>query len=138
MAQGDQYIVDMAQFARCRARFGSNFGRAIGDLRDDGVKQVAAIEEALRMDDAIGMIRPAEMIKTEANDLGAVALSEAAEDIEFAARDRVEWRQSPDDLLEMVVALRRLFTETIGVIDREINPLMTKRTELPRERVARF
>jgi histidine phosphotransfer protein HptB len=138
MAQMDPIIVDMAQFAQCRARLGHNFARTIGYLRDDGLKSIAVIEEALRMGDAIGMIVPAEMIKTEAYDVGAIALAEMAEDIEFGARDRVEWRQSPDDLLESVVALRRLFTQTIGVINSEINPLVSRRPERLRERVARL
>ncbi|MFM9853482.1 MAG: Hpt domain-containing protein [Sphingomonadaceae bacterium] len=138
MAQSDSVIVDMAHFAQCRARLRHNFARTFGYLRDDGLKSIAVIEKALRMGDAIGMIGPAEMIKTEAYELGAVALAEMAEDIEFGARDRVEWRQSPDDLLESVVALRDLFAQTVEVINREINPLMAKRPEAMRARSARF
>jgi histidine phosphotransfer protein HptB len=138
VTQMDPVIVEMTQFAHCRERLGHNFVRTVGYLRDDGLTSLAVIEEALRMRDAIGMIGPAEMIKTGAHDLGAMALAEMAEDIEFGARDRVEWRQSPDDLLELVVALRRLFTETMGVINSEINPLVKRRPALLRDRVARI
>ncbi len=138
MAQSDEIIIDEEAFARCKARLGGNFVRVLGYLRDDGLKSVAVVEEAMRMGDAVAMIGPAEMIKADAFDLGAIALAETAEHIEMSARDCVEWHQSPDNLLESVVALRRIFAETVVMLTEISSPLSVRQPELIRQRVGRF
>jgi histidine phosphotransfer protein HptB len=119
-------IVDMEQFAQCRTKLGKNFIRFLGYFREDGSKSVAIIEEAMRTSSAIGMIEPAQSIKSEAFDLGAVKLAKVAEQIEFEARDRVEWRQSPDDMIEPVIALRKIFLDTVAILEQESSPLMVR------------
>lgn len=138
MTQSDEMIIDEEAFALCRARLGSNFVRVLGYLRDDGLKSVAVVEEAMRMGDAVAMIGPAETIKTDAFDLGAIALAETAEHIEMSARDCVEWRQAPDNLLESVVALRHIFSKTVTVLTQATSPLSVRHPELIRQRVGRF
>ena len=59
--------------------------------------------------------------------LRAVALAALAEDIELSARDCVEWRQNPADLVEQVVALRPLYEATVQAIDEATNPLKSRR-----------
>lgn len=126
MAQSEKVIIDSEAFAHCKARLGGNFVRVLGYLRDDGLKSLAVVEDAMRMGDAVAMIGPAELIKSDAFDLGAIALAETAEHIEMSARDCVEWRQSPDNLLESVVALRRIFAETITELTQASSPLSVR------------
>lgn len=119
--------VDWARFAESRTALGSSFARLLGYFREDGDKSVSAIETALRAHDAIGMIGPADLLKTEAMQMGALGLSELAEAIEFEARDCVELRLGPDTLLESVVALREGFSAVVAQFDRETNPLMMRK-----------
>ena len=70
------------------------------------------------------LVRP---LKSEAREFGAVALAALAEDIELSARDCVEWRQNPADLVEQVVALRPLYEATVQAIDEATNPLKSRR-----------
>ncbi len=119
--------VDWARFAESRSALGSNFARLLGYFREDGDKSVSAIEVALRAHDAIGMIGPADLLKTEAIQMGALGLAELAEAIEFEARDCVELHLAPDTLLESVVALREGFLAVVEQFDRETNPLMMRK-----------
>jgi histidine phosphotransfer protein HptB len=127
MGQTQEAIVDWERFAQARATLGVNFLRVIGYFSDDGAKSVAAIEDALRTRNAIGMIGPADLLKSDAMQIGALSVAEIAEDIEFGARDCVEWRQSPEILLEPVMQLRALFEDSVQQFDKEVNPLMTRR-----------
>ncbi len=119
--------VDWARFAQARRAKGGNFARLLGYFREDGDKSVAAIENALRAHDPIGMIGPADLLKSEAMQMGALGLAELAESIEFEARDCVELHLSPDVLLESVVSLREAFTSVVGQFDAETNPLMVRK-----------
>ena len=119
--------VDWARFAESRSALGSNFARLLGYFREDGDKSVSAIESALRAHDAISMIGPADLLKSEAMQMGALGLAELAEAIEFEARDCVELHLPPDTLLESVVALRQGFSAVVEQFDRETNPLMMRK-----------
>ena len=50
-----------------------------------------------------------------------------AETIEMTARRCVEMHETPDELIETVVALRPCFSETIALLDRDANPLAARR-----------
>ncbi len=121
-------IIDWARFAQARAQVGSGFLRVLGYLRDDGAKSLGAIEDALRAHNPMAIIGPADLLKTDAMQIGALTLAELAEDVEFAARDCVEWHQSPDGMVEQVLSLRAAFDETVALMDREVNPLAIRRT----------
>ena len=128
MSQTIQAVIDWERFGQARTHLGVRFLRVIGYFRDDGAKSVATIEDSLRAGDAIGMIGPADLLKADALQIGALSVAELAEDVEFAARDCVEWRQSPEVLLEQVMLLRRHFSDTVAQLDREVSPLMARRT----------
>lgn len=128
MTVQSEAVIDWERFAQSRAQLGPRFLRIITFFREDGGKSVAAIEASLRVRNAIGMIGPADLLKNDALQIGALSVAELAEDIEFAARDCVEWRQAPDALLEPVMALKAHFAETLELLDREVNPLLAKRT----------
>ena len=137
MAQALPLLLDEEQIGRSRAHFGRNFARILGYLREDGLEAIAKIEDAMRMNKPAAMIGPADRIKAEAYDLGAVGLAEVAETIEFRARDCVERRQSPDDLLGTVLSLRTIFDETVALLDREAGPTGQREMPLLRERMTR-
>jgi|CXWL01.1.fsa_nt_gi hypothetical protein len=127
MAQLIETLVDWTRFEHARASLGPNFFRVLNYFRDDGGKAVTSIEQAMRAHDAIAMIGPADLIKSEAEQMGAVGVAELAEEIEVQARDCVEWHQPPDSLLEVVVRLRVLFDETVAAFDEETNPLLVRK-----------
>ncbi len=127
MSQSQEAIVDWERFSQARTTLGANFLRVIGYFSDDGAKSVSAIEDALRTRNAIAMIGPADLLKSDAMQIGALSVAEIAEDIEFGARDCVEWRQSPEILLEPVMQLRAFFEDSVLQFDKEVNPLVTRR-----------
>jgi HPt (histidine-containing phosphotransfer) domain-containing protein len=127
MASAMGNIVDWTVFAKARAELGADFVRILGYFREDGVKSVAEIEEAMRGFDAVALVRPAHTLKGDSLQFGAEPLGELAEQIELVARRCVESRDSPDELIEVVVKLRPLFEETLALFDREINPLVNRR-----------
>ena len=45
-------LIDRAAFSRARAEIGPQIARIVGYFREDGVKSVAAIAEAVRAGDA--------------------------------------------------------------------------------------
>ena len=90
----------------------------------------------MRARNATAMVIPAHTLKGESGQFGANALSELAELIETVARQCVEWRTDPDELLPEVVKLRPLFQETLAAFDRATNPLVTRRGFGKREVVA--
>lgn len=139
MAQFDDTAVDWTRYEQARASMGVKFFRYLGYLRDDGGKAVSAIEEAMRARDAVAMVNPADLLKTEAVQIGAMGVAELAEEIEMQARDCVEWHQSPDTLLEEVVKLRQVFDHTVAIFDQETNPLQVRRAAQARrpEMIAR-
>jgi HPt (histidine-containing phosphotransfer) domain-containing protein len=127
VSEDAESIIDWTNFSTARSELGAEFVRILGYFKEDGVKSVAAIEQAMRTSDAAAMVLPAHTLKGEASQFGADALASLAEKIENIARQSVEWRQSPDEALPGVVKLRALFDETLTAFERETNPLMERR-----------
>jgi histidine phosphotransfer protein HptB len=123
----DAELVNWAEFAKARAELGSAFLRILGYFREDGEKAIGAIEQAIRESSAVALVTPAHTLKGESAQFGAVRLSAMAERIEMVARRCVETHEGPDELIEIVVALRPCFTETMALLDRDANPLVARR-----------
>jgi len=129
-------IVDWAQFSKARSELGASFIRILGYFREDGVKAVAAIEEAVRQRNAAALVLPAHSLKGEARQFGADPLADIAEQIEVTSRRCVEDRDTPDALVEVVVKLRPLFEQTLALFERETNPLVDRRPAFGRKPLA--
>jgi histidine phosphotransfer protein HptB len=119
-------IVDWVHFEKSRAELGPGFIRILSYFKEDGVKSIAQIESAMREQNTTDLVLPAHTLKGEARQLGAEPLAKVAELIESTARFCVESRRFPDELVPEVVELRRLFTDTIALFDKETNPLLTR------------
>jgi HPt (histidine-containing phosphotransfer) domain-containing protein len=120
-------LVNWDAFSAARAELGANLVRILGYFREDGIKSVSAIEEAMRARNAAAMVMPAHTLKGESRQFGADPLGALAEAIEEIARDCVENRDEPTEALERVVRLRPLFQETLELLEREANPLVERR-----------
>ena len=127
MSLDDNTLIDWTVFARSRAELGAGFVRILGYFREDGVKSVAAIETAMRAQNPAAMIIPAHTLKGEARQFGAEPLGAIAERIEAIARDCVENRDTPEEALADIVALRPMFEQTLSMLEREANPLVERR-----------
>lgn len=123
---GDQ-LVDWGAFQAARSELGAGFVRILGYFREDGIKSVAAIEQAMRNGNAAALVLPAHTLKGESRQFGAEPLAMLAESIEHIARQCVETRDSPDQALEHVVKLRPCFEATLTMLEREANPLVERR-----------
>jgi HPt (histidine-containing phosphotransfer) domain-containing protein len=119
-------IVDWAHFEKSRAELGPGFIRILSYFKEDGVKSIAQIEQAMRTQNTTALVIPAHTLKGEARQLGVEAIAKVAELIETTARFCIESHRFPDELVPEVVELRRLFDETIAVLDKETNPLVTR------------
>jgi HPt (histidine-containing phosphotransfer) domain-containing protein len=119
-------IVDWVHFEKSRAELGPGFIRILSYFKEDGVKSIAQIEHAMREQNTTALVIPAHTLKGEARQLGVEAIAKVAELIETTARFCVESHRFPDELVPEVVELRRLFDETIAVLDKETNPLVTR------------
>jgi HPt (histidine-containing phosphotransfer) domain-containing protein len=119
-------IVDWAHFDRNRNELGPGFIRILGYFREDGVKSIARIEQAMHAQDTTALVAPAHTLKGESRQLGAEPLADIAELIESTARLCIETHRFPDELVPQVVELRRLFNETLAAFDRETNPVRTR------------
>jgi HPt (histidine-containing phosphotransfer) domain-containing protein len=106
-----------------RAELGVHFSRILSYFADDGAKSVEAIEDAVRARDVVALVRPAHTLKGEALQFGAEALGVAAEYVEEAARDGVESRSFPLDMVEYTARLRPLFAEALAALQREAAPV---------------
>lgn len=122
-------LVDWTAFGQARSELGAGFVRILGYFREDGVKSVAAIEQAMRALSAAAMVIPAHTLKGEARQFGAEPLAELAEQIETIARDCVELQDTPDGALAPVARLRPLFAETLALLEREANPLVARKAQ---------
>jgi HPt (histidine-containing phosphotransfer) domain-containing protein len=122
-------IVDWAHFERSRAELGPGFIKILGYFREDGAKSVAAIEDAMRQQNTVGLIIPAHTIKGEAKQFGAKPLADLAELIETTARLCVETRRFPDELVPQVVQLRQLLDRTLELFDKATNPLLSRQRQ---------
>ncbi|CAN5304209.1 hypothetical protein BH10PSE15_BH10PSE15_06940 [soil metagenome] len=132
MSLDDRDLVDWTVFARSRSELGAGFVRILGYFREDGVKSVAAIETAMRAQNAAGLVIPAHTLKGESRQFGAEPLGHLSERIEMIARDCVESRDTPEEALALVVGLRPLFERTLAMLEREANPLVERRSGLGR------
>ena len=127
MSTAGNPLVNWGAFSQARSELGANFVRILGYFREDGVKSVAQIEEAMRNQNAAALVIPAHTLKGEALQFGAEPLGEIAEMIETIARDCVEMHDTPEKALEHVVGLRPLFEATLNLLEREANPLVARR-----------
>jgi chemotaxis protein histidine kinase CheA len=119
-------IVDWVYFERSRSELGPGFIRILSYFKEDGVKSIAQIEQAMREQNTAALVIPAHTLKGESRQLGAEPLAKVAELIESTARFCLESRRFPDELVPEVVELRRLFDATIDLFDKATNPLMTR------------
>ncbi|UZK66137.1 Hpt domain-containing protein [Sphingomonas sp. M1-B02] len=120
-------LVNWSAFSQARTELGANFVRILGYFREDGVKSVSQIEDAMRAHNAVALVIPAHTLKGEAAQFGAEMLADLAESIETIARTCVERHETPTDALELVVQLRPLFESTLEMLEREANPLVARR-----------
>jgi HPt (histidine-containing phosphotransfer) domain-containing protein len=131
-------LVDWTAFARARSELGAGFVRILGYFREDGVKSVAAIENAMRAQNAAAIVIPAHTLKGEARQFGAEPLALIAETIETIARDCIERHDTPSQALQHVVELRPTFESTLNLLEREANPLVERRPGFGRRAVSGF
>jgi len=119
-------IVDWVHFEKSRSELGPGFIRILSYFREDGVKSVAQIEQAMREQNTVALVIPAHTLKGEARQFGAEPLAKIAELIESTGRFCVEQRRFPDELVPEVVQLRRLFEDTVTLFDKATNPLLSR------------
>ena len=126
MSEDSSDIVDWVHFEKSRAELGPGFIRILSYFREDGVKSVAQIEDAMREHDTVALIIPSHTLKGEARQFGAEPLANLAELIEQTARLCVETHRFPDELVPEVVQLRKLFDQTNELFEKATNPLVTR------------
>lgn len=126
MSEETDKIINWSSFSETRAVLGADFVRILGYFREDGIKSVAAIEQAIREKNAAALVIPAHTLKGEAAQFGAERLTDVAEQIEMGARQCVEHREEPDELLPLVVGLRTLFDVSLSALEKETNPLVER------------
>ncbi|MDX3910098.1 MAG: Hpt domain-containing protein [Sphingobium sp.] len=127
MSHLDAKLINWTDFTQARNELGADFLRILGYFHEDGTKSVFAIEDAMRARNAAAMIIPAHTLKGESRQFGAERLGDMAEEIEMVARRCVEHHESPEELIEIVVALRGCFGETITALEKDSNPLVARR-----------
>ncbi len=126
MADSDRDIVDWAYFEKNRSELGPGFIRILSYFKEDGVKSIAQIEQAMHEQNTTGLVLPAHTLKGESRQLGAEPLAKIAELIETTARFCVENGRFPDELVPQVVELRKLFNETVELFDKATNPRVSR------------
>ena len=127
MGYHDSRLISWQDFQQARVELGTGFVRLLGYFREDGTKSVDAIEDAMRSRNAAALVMPAHTLKGESQQFGGERLGLMAEEIELIARRCVEHHESPEELIETVVALRRCFQETLAALEGDSNPLMARR-----------
>lgn len=128
MAMATENLIDRGTLGRVRQELGANFGRILGYFREDGIKSVAAIEAAMRDQNAAALVLPAHTLKGESRMFGADVLADLAEGIESIARDCVEMHDTPAEALQHVIELRPTFDATLVVLEREVAAVPVRRT----------
>jgi HPt (histidine-containing phosphotransfer) domain-containing protein len=131
VADSDRDIVDWAHFEKNRSELGPGFIRIISYFREDGVKSIAQIEQAMHEQNTPGLVIPAHTLKGESRQLGAEPLAKIAELIETTARFCIESHRFPDELVPQVVELRKLFNQTVELFDKATNPLVSRAPATP-------
>jgi HPt (histidine-containing phosphotransfer) domain-containing protein len=119
-------IIDWVHFEKSRAELGPGFIRILSYFREDGVKSIQQIEQAMHDQNTPALVIPAHTLKGESRQLGAEPLAKIAELIEQTARFCVETHRFPDELVPQVVELRRMFDRTVELFDEATNPLMKR------------
>jgi len=119
-------IVDWAYFEKSRTELGAGFIKILSYFKEDGVKSICQIEDAMREQNTAALVLPSHTIKGEARQLGAEPVAKIAELIETTARLCVETHRFPDELVPEVVELRRLFDETVALFEKATNPVLTR------------
>ena len=126
MADEARDVVNWVHFEKSRAELGPGFIRILSYFKEDGVKSIAQIEQAMRVQNTTALVIPAHTLKGESRQLGAEPVARVAELIETPARMCIETHRFPDELIPQVVELRKLFTRTVEQFDKATNPLMTR------------
>lgn len=129
-------ILDRTVIQAFRVEAGAGYARLLGYFRDDGVKSVTELEEALRRGDAEALVLPARMLKGDALQFGARPLADLAEHIEQTARICAERKASPDGLVPHVWRLRALFDETVAALAYELGSPAAPARPVPARRCA--
>ena len=126
MADEAREIVDWGHFEKSRSELGPGFIRILSYFKEDGVKSIAQIEQAMHEQNTTALVIPAHTLKGEARQLGAEPLAAIAELIETTARFCLESHRFPDELVPEVVQLKNLFNETVELFEKATNPLKTR------------
>ncbi|HEY8591739.1 MAG TPA: Hpt domain-containing protein [Sphingomicrobium sp.] len=126
MADEARDIIDWAHFERSRTELGPGFIRILSYFKEDGVKSIAQIEEAMREQNTAALVLPAHTLKGESRQLGAEPLAKVAELIETTSRFCIETHRFPDELVPQVVELRKLFQQTVEQFEKATNPLVSR------------
>ena len=126
MSEAAPDVVDWAHFEKSRTELGPAFIRILSYFKEDGVKSIAQIEQAMREENTTALVIPAHTLKGEARQLGAEPIAKIAELIETTARFCVENGRFPDELVPEVVELRALFNQTVELFEKATNPLQTR------------
>jgi histidine phosphotransfer protein HptB len=119
-------VVDWVHFEKSRAELGPAFIRILSYFKEDGVKSISQIEQAMHEQSTTDLVLPAHTLKGEARQLGAEPVAKVAELIESTARLCVETHRFPDELVPQVVELRKLFNETVELFEKATNPLVQR------------
>jgi HPt (histidine-containing phosphotransfer) domain-containing protein len=119
-------VVDWAHFEKSRAELGPAFIRILSYFKEDGVKSISQIEQAMHEQSTTALVIPAHTLKGEARQLGAEPVAKLAELIETTARLCIETHRFPDELVPQVVELRKLFNETVEKFEKATNPLVQR------------
>ncbi len=127
MGPVESELIDWKVCAETRSALGPSFVRILGYFREDGIQSVDRIEEAMRANDPAAMVLAAHKLKGEALQLGGLQLSLTSETIEMTARACVEHHETPDELIELVVALRPMFEDTLAILEKGASPLVQER-----------
>ena len=126
MSNDERPIVDWSLFESSRSELGAGFIRILSYFKEDGVKSIAQIEQAMRDENTIALVMPSHTLKGEARQLGAEPLAKVAELIETTARFCIESRRFPNELVPEVVQLRKLFDQTVELFEKATNPLVQR------------
>ena len=119
-------IVDWVYFEKNRTELGPGFIKILSYFKEDGVKSIAQIEQAMREQNTVALVIPSHTLKGEARQLGAEPVAKIAELIETTARFCIENGRFPDELVPEVVELKALFNQTVELFEKATNPLLAR------------
>src|SRR3546814_5637610 len=90
-------LVDWTAFQQARSELGASFVRILGYFHEDGVKSVAAIEDAMRRADSAALVLHGHTMKGESHQFGPGPVAPLAERIEITARAIGGSRNGPSE-----------------------------------------